>query len=563
MANWTSISLKEIKSRVQQPQSPRSDVSLEENKDSDILSTRKDHDGLSLFCTIILLLCFIFFFIAHAHTTKFFTSEPILYRGLSAVLPAKLPFDTGDFSEESVLPANLPFDSVNSSEESVLPANLPFDSVNSIEESNMSSKSNSTGDPMELYKDLPSKESDHMPSKNIQKKKKKKYKKSQKYRNHTTNGDPVELYNDIVEMSKVLDIYVISDRKKGRAGHQLKDTGSALALAIMFGWNYVVLPDTFKLVKEIIDLDKVTLERQCYRKKDSIDLLGRKDFARTFGNWASFEDFIRHMHKRFRAYKKRYFKAGKWRPGPKLCVDLKMNWRVHWPQMYEWESFGYLPKGTYMKAINKLQEGFYYDPAKWKRPGTTAVVHFRRGDTKVCCVHTEVIDEVNSDLWDATLDLMDVVAERHNFENCDSCRFQLITEPENSEDVFEKGCARLHEKGVSCEVISTTLLDDFMRMIASDIFIMASSSLSYWAALLGKREHVYALSGIQWPHDVWNGYLMNNVVNTTDMGFQQTCFAYQTDIWPGLQQMPSRKIYEIDCTRDAKKVIIPRKNKLD
>jgi len=367
--------------------------------------------------------------------------------------------------------------------------------------------------------------------------------------------DPMMILNEMLEMSKVLNISVLSYQKKGRAGHQLKDTGAALALAVIFKWNYVVLPDTFEHAHEIIDLEKVSLQSFCPRHKDSIDFIGRLSFGKSFGNWESFEGFIHHVYKRFRYIKKKHFRNGKWHSySKKFCVALKTNWRVNWPQIYEWESYGYLPKGTYMTAIKRMQQGFYYDPAKWKKPGTTAVVHWRRGDTRRCCVGSAIIDKVNAVIWESTIMLMDEVAKRHDFKNCDSCRFHIITEPDNSEHVFAKACSNLRKSGIKCEVTSTTLLDDFMQMVASDIFVMASSSLSHWAALLGKREHVYLLPGLKAPHDVWNGYLSQNPVDTTGMGFQQTCFAFSVE---------NHTLYDINCTRPVVRAIVPRANKLD
>ena len=85
--------------------------------------------------------------------------------------------------------------------------------------------------------------------------------------------------------------------------------------------------------------------------------------------------------------------------------------------------------------------------------------------------------------------LLDEVARRHDFKNCDSCRFHIITEPDNSEHVFAKACSNLRKNGIKCEVTSTTLLDDFMQMVASDIFVMASSIYTFRTFKIGKFQH--------------------------------------------------------------------------
>ena len=62
-----------------------------------------------------------------------------------------------------------------------------------------------------------------------------------------------------------------------------------------------------------------------------------------------------------------------------LCVVTRASFRLYLPQIYEWESQDKIPKGLYLKIV-KLLRHTLPEFSQYKEPGTTAVVHFRRGD---------------------------------------------------------------------------------------------------------------------------------------------------------------------------------------
>ena len=129
-----------------------------------------------------------------------------------------------------------------------------------------------------------------------------------------------------------------------------------------------------------------------------------------------------------------------------------------------------------------------------------------------------------------TLDLVDWITELHHFADCTSCEVRMITEPKNSEDVFEHGCERMKLKKINCTVSTSTLHEDFMEMLTSDIFVMSPSSLSFWASILGMHSNVYLVPGTKTTHWVFAPYLSFNNTDFSSVHLNQMCFAYSEKI---------------------------------
>jgi len=303
---------------------------------------------------------------------------------------------------------------------------------------------------------------------------------------------------------------------RGRAGHLLNDFSTAVILANLFNWKLIVdsNPNSFKATREILDLDKINGKHQkgtCDKLMPTVRL---NSTVHTFA-YLHFEDMLKEVSEAF---------EGK-RNLEEVCVFLQpvnrtrgTSWRIYLPHLYEWEYLGKIREGTYAKIIAQLRRGLIdivnYEDHGW----TTCAVHVRRGDLG---------HNGGKKYLTALLDLIDLIATKHNFGSCAFCRVKIFTESEHSEDVFELGCERMKIQGINCTVSSSSLRNDFNQMVTSDILVMASSSVSAWASLLGNHSHVYLIPGFERiGHYIYPQYLPMKYVDFSPV-HQQVCFTYQ------------------------------------
>ena len=264
-------------------------------------------------------------------------------------------------------------------------------------------------------------------------------------------------------------------------GHELKDAASALIIGEIFGWT-VARPRGFE--RRVLAHANVTLD-------SLVDLTFLGSDAACPSSWAQLEidrgqplfDGVEDLETLVHELCAPVLTSPR-RDGPGVCVRLTHSFRVHMYQLHQWEAQGRVREGAYRAVQARLENAVR---ARSPVRATSAiddsvvriVVHFRRDDLAKESALIQPMAQIVKLMGfiDTQLDTI-------------QRRFTLVTGPEHNEDVFSFGCDGL---AAPCEVVSESVREDFATMLDADILVVASSSLSTWAATLGKAKLVLNL----------------------------------------------------------------------
>uniref|UniRef100_A0A7S0CK10 Fucosyltransferase n=1 Tax=Proboscia inermis TaxID=420281 RepID=A0A7S0CK10_9STRA len=265
-------------------------------------------------------------------------------------------------------------------------------------------------------------------------------------------------------------------RHGGRTGHQLKDIASAVALTKIMGSSWMLATPSREFTEEIISIQDIATNKSICCGNDWPIIHFDETRWSGFESYAAFEEYVNQKVPVL---------------ARNLCVQVSNSWRIQMHNLFSWEKNGFVSNGTYeatrkhiQNAVTAKDHNLYWNDTD--DPGVTrVVVHQRRGDRSR---QSKTMGKFHI--------LMEKITEWHKGK----LAFHIITEPKNSEDVFENGCKFPQRPGVSCIVSTRTLAQDFGAMFSSDILVVTSSSLSIWAGILGEQTTVYWMPNLNYKN---------------------------------------------------------------
>lgn len=239
----------------------------------------------------------------------------------------------------------------------------------------------------------------------------------------------------------------------GRSGHALKDLFTSVILSEIFNLQLIGGPRWKRI--SIIRFPPTNRSRAIWRVHLRLahprwDGISKVEFLRL-------ADELRENH------------------SPDTLFVLHGVYRIHLWQVHQWELDGTLPKGVFMRCVERLQELYWGKTTRTPIRRKHIAIHVRRGD--VAAPSHSQYNSMGPGRWSQSFyqDTIDWLRD-----NYPKKRITLYSERSNADDLLKLKLIAI-ELGGPPEIRA-----HFHKMVTADCFVPACSSMSTWAIYLAR-----------------------------------------------------------------------------